>query len=106
MSYLVRLTPEAEADIDSISSYIYEHDSLEKALYVVREINKTIDKLDRFPERGGHPVELLRMDDWNYRETLFGPYRIFYRVEEKTVYVVAVADGRRDLISFLAERLG
>lgn len=106
MIYTVRLTPEAEQDLDHIAAFISENDSWEKSLNVIDEINKKIDKLDHFPERGGHPIELLPKNIRDYRETRFGPYRIFYQIKNETVSVVAVADGRRDMVAFLTERFG
>ncbi len=75
-------------------------------MYVVNRIHDTIKTLQHFPERCGYPMELLQQNNKNYRETYFGPYRIFYEIKNGTVYVVAVADGRRDMAAFLAERLG
>ena len=37
--------------------------------------------------------------------TVVKPYRIIYRIEEDTVTVLAVLDGRRDLEDLLLERL-
>ena len=107
MTYHVRVTPSAKEDIRKIAQYISKNDSPGKSRYVVGEIRKKIQTLNQFPERGGRPVELLLMnDDRDYREILFGPYRIFYQIRDKTVFVVAVADGRRDMIAFLLERFG
>ncbi len=106
MGYSVLVMPAAEEDIDAITMYIATHDYKSRARFVAGEIRKKIQTLCHFPERGGHPLELLRKGNREYRETLFGPYRIFYRIEEKTVFVVAVADGRRDMEVFLTGRLG
>jgi toxin ParE1/3/4 len=57
------------------------------------------------PARGAHPKELLELEMREYRETLFKPYRIIYRVIGRRVYVYLVADGRRDMQSLLARRL-
>ena len=40
-----------------------------------------------------------------YREIFFKPYRIIYRVMENNVYVLAIADGRRDMRTLLQRRL-
>ncbi|MDR3556638.1 MAG: hypothetical protein P4L55_17950 [Syntrophobacteraceae bacterium] len=40
-----------------------------------------------------------------YREIYFKPYRIIYRVLAETVYVMVIADGRRDMQALLQSRL-
>ena len=61
--------------------------------------------LERFPERGRHPAELLTLGIREYRETFFKPYRIIYYVDGKRVYVALIADGRRDMQALLERRL-
>jgi len=68
-------------------------------------IEAAIAALAKFPARGAHPPELLALGIREYRETLFKPYRIVYRVQGKRVYVYLIADGRRDMQSLLARRL-
>ncbi len=57
------------------------------------------------PERGAYPKELLALGIRDYREIFFKPYRILYRVLDKNVYVLLIADGRRDMQSLLQRRL-
>ncbi len=45
------------------------------------------------------------MDASTHRELIEGPWRIVYRYDERSVFVVSVLDGRRDLSSLLLERL-
>jgi toxin ParE1/3/4 len=40
-----------------------------------------------------------------YREISFKPYRIIYRVMAENVYVLVIADGRRDMQALLQRRL-
>ena len=52
---------------------------------------------------------LLRRIAWQqvsrYREIFFKPYRIIYRVMGDNVYVLVIADGRRDMQALLLRRL-
>jgi toxin ParE1/3/4 len=57
------------------------------------------------PDRGAFVKELLVVGNKQYREVYFKPYRIIYRSNKKTVFIVLVADGRRDLKSLLGKRL-
>jgi plasmid stabilization system protein ParE len=47
-------------------------------------------RLERFPESGRVLPEFL---DLPYREVIVAPYRFFYRVVDRTVWVVGVWHG-------------
>ncbi len=47
-------------------------------------------RLERFPHSGR---VLPEFPDLSYREVIAAPYRFFYRVEGRTVWVVAVWHG-------------
>ena len=57
------------------------------------------------PQRGTYPKELLAIGLREYREIFFKPYRIIYRVMNQNVYVMVIADGRRDMQALLQRRL-
>ena len=105
MSYAVLLTNDAARDLDEIYDYIDLHDSPRKADYVLNQIEKVFSSLSEFPERGAYPKELLALGIREYREIFFKPYRIIYRIMDKTVYVLLILDGRRDMQSLLLQRL-
>jgi len=85
--------------------YIAKHDAPSKAEYVLTGIENAFSGLSEFPERGNHPQELLTLGIREYREILFKPYRMIYRVINDAVYVLLVADGRRDMQALLQRRL-
>lgn len=103
--YEVLLTGGAEQDLEAIHDYIAEFDSPASADHVLDQMLKVTERLVTFPERGGHPKELLALGIREFRQTAFKPYRIIYRVIGKRVYIHLIADGRRDMQSLLAERL-
>ena len=103
--YTVLLTQDAMDDIEAIYDYIYDHDSPDRADYVIGQIEKTFGTLVLFPERGGYPLELLEVGIKEYRETFFKPYRIVYRIQDCKVYVMMIVDGRRNLQTLLLRRL-
>ena len=105
MPFAVLLTKDAAQDLNEIYDYIAVHDSPRKASYVLGQIEKTFSTLSEFPERGVYPKELLNLGIREYREILFKPYRIIYRVERRTIYVYLIADGRRDMQTLLSRRL-
>ena len=105
MKYSVRLTVEARQDMEAIAFYIAQNDSPGKAKNLVKKLQTKIKGLSTFPERGAYPEELLLLDIREVREVYFGPYRIFYRVVERVVTILAVADGRREFQAFLVNRV-
>ncbi len=105
MRFEVRLTADAVHDLEEIDDWISANDSLASAVHVAANIEAAIETLKRFPERGRHPAELLALGIRDYRETFFKPYRIIYYVDGRRVYVVLIADGRRDLQALLTRRL-
>ena len=105
MSYNVLLTNDAAQDLDDIYEHIYLNDSPGKAEYVFKQIEKAIDNLTTFPERGSYPNELKNLGIKQYREVYFKPYRLIYQIQKETVYIMLITDGRRDMQTLLSKRL-
>ena len=105
MPFAVLLTNDAARDLNDLYDYIAAHDTPQKANYVLEQIEKAFSMLSEFPERGAYPKELLALGIREYREVFFKPYRIIYRIMDKNVYVLLIADGRRDMQSLLQLRL-
>lgn len=103
--YKVLLTAGAERDLEDLYGYIAEYDSLSNAEYVLDRLTQVAESLATFPERGSHPQELLALGIREYRQSLFKPYRVIYRVIGKQVIIYLIADGRRDMQSLLSRRL-
>lgn len=101
----VFLTPGAERDLESIVDYITQHDSVVRAEYVLDQLLDAVTGLEIFPERGSCPKELLNVGIQEYRQVLFKPYRLIYRVFEERVVIYLIVDGRRDFQSLLERRL-
>ena len=105
MPMAVFLTDGASSDLEELYHYIALHDSTQQADYVLEQIEGVFSRLSEFPERGVHPKELLVLGIREYREIFFKSYRIIYRVMDKNVYVLLIADGRRDMQALLQRRL-
>ena len=73
--------------------------------YVLGKIEEAFFGLADNPERGAYPNELLEVGLREFREVYFKPYRIIYRVITQHVYVMVIADGRRDMQTILQRRL-
>ena len=105
ITYTVLLARDATDDLQAIYDYISVNDSPANAEYVVDQIEQTSRSLNTFPERGVYSPELLEMGNKKCREIFFKPYRIIYRIQDSTVYIMMIADGRRDLLAQLRRRL-
>jgi toxin ParE1/3/4 len=105
MKFEVFLTKDAEDDIFEIYNFIIENDVENNANYVFHKLKETCLSLISFPDRGHTPLELKRINVFNYKEIHFKPYRIIYQVTENKVYIHCVFDGRRDLQEVLENRL-
>ena len=105
MTFQIFLTDDASRDLEELYDYIASHDAPGKADYVLDEIEKAFSSLSENPERGAYPKELLAIGLREYREIFFKPYRIIYRVMAENVYVMVIADGRRDMQALLQRRL-
>ena len=105
MPFLVQLTDDAARDLEEIYDYIERHDSPGRADHVLTRIEAAFANLSEHPQHGNHPKELLDMGLREYREVFFKPYRIIYRVTGNNVFVLMVADGRRNMQALLEQRL-
>ena len=105
MPFLVQLTHDAARDLEEICDYIDRHDAPDRADHVLEQIEKAFHSLSEHPHRGNSPKELLDIGLREYREIFFKPYRIIYRVMGDNVYVLVIADGRRDMQALLQRRL-
>ena len=105
MSFQIFLTEDATRDLEDLYDYIEGHDVPGKADYVLDQIEKAFSSISENPERGTYPKELLAIGLREYREIFFKPYRIIYRISDENVYVMVIADGRRDMQALLQRRL-
>lgn len=107
--FAVLLTEGAARDIEEIYRYISDTDPgpdrAGNADNVLDQLLKVVHSLSRFPERGTFPRELIELGIKEYRQVLFKPYRVIYRMMGNQLFIYLIIDGRRDLQSALARRL-
>jgi len=101
----VKLTSEAEKDIEDIYDYIAKKDTPRNAEYVLENLELLILSLDESPERGHYPPELSIQGIKEYREVLFKPYRVIYEIIGYKVIIHLCVDSRRDMKSLLERRI-
>ncbi|MFH1149939.1 MAG: type II toxin-antitoxin system RelE/ParE family toxin [Actinomycetota bacterium] len=105
MSFSVLLTADAKHDLEDICDYIEGHEGPERTHRVLQRLEEAFTSLSENPERGNYPRELSAIGIRQFRQLMLKPYRIVYQVIEDRVYVMLVADGRRDMQTLLQRRL-
>lgn len=79
-------------DIEQISEFISKDSSDRAALFVSRLIDAT-DKLLHYPNSGRVIPEVKKEE---YREVIYGAYRIMYRLKPNEILILAVIHSARD----------
>ncbi len=105
MRHQVYLVKDAEDDLYDIYKFVAANDSPGRAKKLLEKIQAVCELLANLPKQGHVPPELERIGIFEYKEIHYKPYRIIYRIIEKTVYIHCILDGRRDLQDLLTERL-
>lgn len=105
MKYKVLIDPSAKQDMKELFHYVDSNDTISAAEKLLNSIEKSISKLEEYPERGHIPQELRQTGIKRYLEIHYKPYRVVYEIDKKLVYVHCILDGRRSIQEILAERL-
>ena len=105
MPFPVQLTADAARDLEDIYDEIRRRQSPDEAVDLLERIERAFSSLADHPHRGSYPKELLDIGIRECREVFFKPYRIIYRLMASNVYVLVIADGRRDMQTLLQRRL-
>lgn len=105
MPFRVHLTDDAAHDLEELCDYVERRDAPGRAEHLLERIERVSESLSAHPHRGNYPNELLEIGIREYREVFFKPYRVIYRVMENDVYILLIADGRRDMQTLLQRRL-
>lgn len=105
MPFTVQMPQHASRDFEELYDSIALNDAPGKADQVLARIEKVFDSPSETPQRGAYPRELLAMGIREFRELFFKPYRIISRGVGRNVYVLLIADGRRDFQALLQQRL-
>lgn len=102
--FRVLWTEVARDDLHRIVDFIAAEAPL-NAEKVADRLEALANSLESFPGRGRVVPELARHGLVEWLEVGSPPWRLVYRVQKRTVYVVALVDGRRRLEDLLFERL-
>jgi len=103
-AYDVRTTELAERDLAEMHAYLRSEGAGQAADRLLDRLLEAADSLERFPERGAVPPEASTLE-FEVRQLIVAPYRLFYRLEGMHVIVFLIAHGRRDMRTLLQSRL-
>jgi len=92
-------TEPALNDLDEIAEYI-ALDKPSAAKKLVVKVFTQIERLENLPKSGRKPPEL---HETRYREVVVPPCRVFYRIEDETVFILYVMRNERKLRKFILE---
>ena len=101
----VRLTRGAEIDLEVLYNYLCDNRSVAEADELLDLLLDAVGSLEIFPARGAVPKELDVLGIRDFRQILVQPYRMIYRVIGEVVFIMLIADGRRDMQALLERRL-
>lgn len=96
-------TNTAKADLIEIIEYIAQ-DSIESSIEQYEKIKKVTAQLAKFPKQGRIIPELSKQNIFKYREMVIPPWRLMYKIEQKTIFIMAIIDGRRNIEDILLRR--
>ncbi len=101
--YKVIWTNTAENDLLKILEYIAQS-SPGNALKSLKKIKKQVSDLYFSPERCRIVPELYEHGITQYREMIISPWRIMYKIQNSSVFVLSVLDSRQNIEDILLKR--
>jgi toxin ParE1/3/4 len=102
--YNVLIPTSVTNDLQEIVDYISE-DNASIALAILDRLEKKINSLKVYPDRGRVVPELLVQNIIEYHELIESPWRIIYKIVESEVFILTVIDGRRNVQDILLRKL-
>lgn len=101
--YNVLWTESAESDLINIIEFISLNNPL-NAKEIFLKFKTSASKLYLLPKRGRIVPELKEQGITIYRELVIKPWRVIYKIENKSVYILSVIDSRRNIEDILLSR--
>ncbi len=94
----------ARLDLIEIFEFI-EEKSPSSALKSVKKLRDRVSSLYFEPERCRVVPELANQGITKYRELIISPWRVIFEIGDKTILIVVIVDGRRNIEDLLFKRL-
>jgi len=91
--YKISITDNAQNDLEHIFFYIAA-DSINNAKKFILELEKKVCSLETFPERFAYISENIYFET-HYRHLIYKKYRVIYKIESNSVYILRVIHGSK-----------
>lgn len=93
-NYNVKITLSAQNDIEIIWNYIAQ-DSPLNTIDFIDTIEEKLQGLASYPERNPAIPESQIIQTKNYRHIVYKKYRVIYRIDQDTVYILRIFHGSK-----------
>jgi plasmid stabilization system protein ParE len=103
--YKILWTAAAAEDLADLADFISQRESGDRALEVCDRLEAAASSLATSPNRGRTVPEFRDHGVIVYQELVVTPWRMIYRVEQHSVYILALIDSRQDATQLLWARL-
>ena len=103
-TYKVQWTSNAKEDLLNIVDHI-KKESVSAAKRVYGKIKGKAQSGNLLPARGRVVPELQKEGITIYRELIEPPWRIMYKIENDTVYIMTIFDSRQNVEELLLQKL-
>lgn len=105
MSLKVVILNSAKQDLKEQRSYVVARLSDSVWSDTSMQLKKAMQLLSVTPYAGAVPEEIETLNLSEYRQIVSGKNRIIYEIRQEFVFIHAVIDVRRDMVSLLTKRL-
>ena len=99
MDYIVKWSPEATEDLESIAEYI----ARDSKFYARSVVSKILTVSRKIPEQPMIGRVVPEIGENEIRERFVYSYRVVYRIKNSTITIVAIIHGKR-LLENVSER--
>jgi plasmid stabilization system protein ParE len=104
-TYSLFWSNDAEESLNEIIEYIVGNSGIEMAEKIFNRLKKRVNTLKVNPLQGKIVQELKDVGIRQIHELVESPWRIFYKVGERKVYILCILDGRRDIQEILISKV-
>jgi plasmid stabilization system protein ParE len=101
---LIKWAAPARDDLEEIVEYIAQT-NMAYAVHVLDKIELAVNNLHTSPRRGRIVPELESYGYVLYREIIVDYWRVLYKIENDTVYIMVIIDGRRNVEDIILKKI-
>lgn len=96
---------DAADELTDIITYTIEHFDKKQANIVFTKIAEKVERIKHYPHQGKIVPELREIGINDIRQILELPWKIFYKTENETLYILTIIDSRRNIEEILYKKI-